>query len=139
MIFMLRKVFPWTGCSLMETPSGIIMKINRQPLSSLPEDVLKKTMILEPISGRLIATGLPTTPASSKSPILRKKFITSNFSNFKGDRKFIRDDNATKVVLQTPQFHRWYLCLASWNVGGVHTTGVLAKNETERQLLIKRN
>ena len=98
--FYVEESFPLDWMYPYETPSGIIMKINRHPvLSLLRRRLTRKTMN----SGANIptgssATGSPTTPASRKSPTLPRKFICgNNYAGFKGDRKFVRDDDAQKA------------------------------------------
>jgi tetratricopeptide (TPR) repeat protein len=138
--FYVEESFPLDWMFPHETPSGIIMKINRQPLSSLPEDVFKKDHeFWSQYSGRLIGNWITyDTSVKQIADFAEKIYRHRNFSNFKGDRKFIRDDNAqksfSKLRSSIAGIYAWRLGMLS----GVPTPPEYSpKNETERQLLIK--
>ena len=116
------------------------MKINRQPLSSLPEDVFKKDHeFWSQYSGRLIGNWITyDTSVKQIADFAEKIYRHRDFSDFKGDRKFIRDDNAqksfSKLRSSIAGIYAWRLGMLS----GVPTPPEYSpKNETERQLLIK--
>ena len=61
--FFVEESFPLDWMYPYETPSGIIMKINRDPLMTLTPDIFKRTTNSGPIfRARSSATGSPTTP-----------------------------------------------------------------------------
>jgi len=82
-----------------ETPSGIIMKINRNPLPSLPDAVFKKDHeFWSKYSDRLIGNWITyDTTIKEIADFAEKTYLENNFSGFKGDRKFVRDDDAQKA------------------------------------------
>jgi thioredoxin-like negative regulator of GroEL len=80
------------------TPFGIIMKINRHPLPELTEDIVKRDHeFWSQYSDRLIGNWI-TYDTSLKDICgwIEKVYLRRDFSGFKGDRKFIRDDQGQK-------------------------------------------
>ena len=138
--FFVEESFPLDWMFPYETPSGVIMKINRQPLSSLPEDVFKKDHeFWSQYSERLIGNWITyDTSIREIADFAEKVYLHRDFSGFKGDRKFIRDDMAQK------SFSKLRSSIAGiyvWRLGMLNGTPTppqyLPKNENERQLLIK--
>jgi thioredoxin-like negative regulator of GroEL len=81
------------------TPYGIIMKINRQPLPELTEDIVNHDHeFWTKYSDRLIGNWITyDTPIKDIVAWVEKVYLRRDFSGFKGDRKFIRDDQAQKA------------------------------------------
>ena len=82
-----------------ETPSGIIMKINRNPLPELTDDVFKKdhefwSRYSERLCGNWITYD---TTVQQIADFAEKVYLGNNYDGFKGDRKFIRDDDGQKA------------------------------------------
>jgi tetratricopeptide (TPR) repeat protein len=81
------------------TPFGVIMKINRNPLPEITQDIIDKDHAFwSQYSSR--ATGNWITYDTSISNICafcKKTYLRHDYSGFTGDRKFIRDDDAQKA------------------------------------------
>jgi len=80
------------------TPFGIIMKINRQPLPELTEEVFARDHeFWTRYSERLIGNWITyDTPVKDIVKFVEKVYLRHDFSGFKGDPKFVRDDQAQK-------------------------------------------
>jgi tetratricopeptide (TPR) repeat protein len=81
------------------TPYGIIMKINRQPLPELSEEIVKRDhQFWANFSERLIGNWITyDTSVTEIGAFVEKVYLRHDFSGFKGDRKFVRDDQAQKA------------------------------------------
>jgi tetratricopeptide (TPR) repeat protein len=81
------------------TPFGIIMKINRQPLAELSEDIVKTDHeFWKQFSTRLTGDIIDyDTPIKDIAAFIEKVYLHRDFSGFKGDRKFVRDDQGQKA------------------------------------------
>ena len=82
-----------------ETPAGIIMKINRQPLPELTEDIFKKDHeFWSKYSERLIGNWITyDTTVQQIADFATKLYVGNNYAGFTGDRRFIRDDGGQKA------------------------------------------
>ena len=82
-----------------ETPFGVIMKINRQPLAELSADMVAKDHKFWSLySDRLIGNWITyDTPVTNICAFAEKLYLRHDFRDFKGDPKFIRDDDAQKA------------------------------------------
>ena len=96
--FFLEESFPLKWMYPHLTPFGIIMKINRQPLPGLTEDILNKDHeFWTQYSERLIGNWVTyDTSIKEIAAFVEKVYLRRDFSGFKGDRKFVRDDQAQK-------------------------------------------
>jgi thioredoxin-like negative regulator of GroEL len=96
--FFVEESFPLDWMYPHLTPYGIIMKINRQPLQELTEDIVKRDhQFWTQYSERLIGNWITyDTPVKDIAAWVEKVYLRRNFSGFKGDRRFIRDDQAQK-------------------------------------------
>ena len=96
--FYVEESFPLDWMYPHLTPFGIIMKINRQPLPSLSEDVVRRDHeFWTQYSERLIGNWITyDTPVKEIAAWVEKVYLHRDFSGFKGDRRFIRDDQAQK-------------------------------------------
>jgi len=97
--FYVEESFPLDWMYPYETPSGIIMKINRNPLPSIPDEVFKKdhefwTKYSERLCGNWITYD---TTVQQIADFAEKIYLRNNYEGFTGDRKFIRDDDAQKA------------------------------------------
>jgi len=138
--FYVEESFPLDWMFPYETPSGVIMKINRQPLPSLPEDVFKKDHeFWSQYSERLIGNWITyDTSVKEITDFAEKVYLHRDFNGFKGSRKFIRDDNAQKAFSKLRSsiggIYAWRLGVLS---GTPTPPQYLPKNESERQRLVK--
>ena len=97
--FFIEESFPLPWMYPYETPFGIIMKINRNPLPELPDEVLRRDHAFwSKYSERLIGDWI-TYDTSVKEVVdfIEKVYLRHDYSGFKGDLKFARDDQAQKA------------------------------------------
>ena len=97
--FFVEESFPLDWMYPYETPFGIIMKINRNPLSSLTEDIYKRdhefwTKYSERLCGNFITYD---TSVKQIGDFAEKVYLHNNYEGFIGDRKFVRDDDGQKA------------------------------------------
>jgi tetratricopeptide (TPR) repeat protein len=97
--FYVEESFPLEWMYRHLTPFGIIMKINREPLKELSEEVIQKDHeFWTQYSERLIGNWVTyDTPVQEIADFVEKVYLRRDFTGFKGDRKFIRDDQAQKA------------------------------------------
>src|SRR5471030_1169667 len=97
--FYVEESFPLDWMYPYETPSGIIMKINRNPLPELTDDVLKKDHeFWSKYSERLCGNWITyDTSVQQIADFAEKVYIGNNYEGYKGDRRFIRDDDGQKA------------------------------------------
>jgi tetratricopeptide (TPR) repeat protein len=96
--FFIEESFPLQWMYPYETPFGIIMKINRKPLPELPDEVFKRDHAFwSKYSDRLIGNWITyDTSVSNIVGFIEKVYLRHDYSGFKGDLKFVRDDQAQK-------------------------------------------
>jgi len=97
--FFVEESFPLDWMYPYLSPYGIIMKINRRPLSELTDDMLKADHeFWKQFSGRLIGDWITyDTPISEICAFAEKTFDHRDYKGFKGDPKFIRDSDGQKA------------------------------------------
>jgi tetratricopeptide (TPR) repeat protein len=97
--FFIEESFPLPWMYPYETPFGIIMKINRNPLPELPDEVFKRDHAFwSKFSDRLIGNWIAyDTSVKEIVDFIEKVYLRHNYSGFKGDLKFVRDDQAQKA------------------------------------------
>jgi tetratricopeptide (TPR) repeat protein len=138
--FFVEESFPLDWMYPHETPFGVIMKINRKPLPVLPDDVFQKDHeFWSKYSQRLIGNWITyDTSVKEIADFADKVYLQNNFAGFKGDRKFIRDDDAQKAF---SKLRSSIAGIYAWRLGALAGTPTppeyLPKTEHERQELIK--
>lgn len=97
--FFIEESFPLDWMYPYLTPYGIIMKLNRNPIETLDEDTLRRDHeFWTQYSERLIGNWITDeTPVKEICEFVNKVYIQRDLRGFKGDPKFIRDDNAQKA------------------------------------------
>jgi hypothetical protein len=97
--FFVEESFPLDWMYPYETPFGIIMKINRQPLEQFTDDIIKRDHdFWSKYSERLIGNWITyDTSVKEICDFIQKVYLRKNFEGFKGDQKFVRDDQAQKA------------------------------------------
>jgi tetratricopeptide (TPR) repeat protein len=97
--FFVEESFPLKWMYPYLTPFGIIMKVNRQPLPALTEDILRKDHAFwSKYSDRLIGNWINyDTPVKEIAAFAERVYLHRDFTGFKGDRKFVRDDQGQKA------------------------------------------
>jgi thioredoxin-like negative regulator of GroEL len=96
--FFVEESFPLDWMYPYLTPFGIIMKVNRQPLPSLTEDIFNRDhQFWKQYSKRLTGDIVDyDTPVKTITDWIEKTYLRYDFNGFTGDRKFIHDDDAQK-------------------------------------------
>jgi tetratricopeptide (TPR) repeat protein len=97
--FYVEESFPLDWMYPYETPAGIIMKINRNPVPEYTADIFKKDHeFWSKYSERLIGNWMTyDTSVKEIADFAQKVYLGNNYAGFTGDRKFIRDDDAQKA------------------------------------------
>jgi len=97
--FYVEESFPLDWMYPHLTPFGVIMKINRHPLTDLTEDILSRDHeFWKQFSKRLTGDFIDyDTPVKQITDWIEKTYLRRNFDGFTGDRKFIRDNDAQKA------------------------------------------
>ena len=97
--FFVEESFPLDWMYPHLSPFGIIMKINRQPLPELTEDMLKADHeFWSQFSRRLIGNWITyDTTVAEICAFAEKTYLRRNYKDFKGDPKFIRDNDGQKA------------------------------------------
>lgn len=128
--FFIEESFPLDWMYPFLEPYGIIMKINRNPLPELSEQILERDHhFWSHYSERFIGNWITyDTPLSNIVAFVEKVYLRKDFSEFKGDRKFIRDDQAQKAFSKLRSA-----------IAGVYTWRIFyaAKSVAEQQRLIR--
>ena len=96
--FFVEESFPLDWMYPYLTPFGVIMKINRQPLPSLTEDILNRDhQFWKQFSKRLTGDIIDyDTPVKQITDWIEKTYLRHDLNGFTGDRKFLHDDDAQK-------------------------------------------
>jgi tetratricopeptide (TPR) repeat protein len=97
--FYVEESFPLDWMYPYLTPFGIIMKINRNTLPELTDEIVKKDHdFWSQYSSRLIGNWITyDTTVKEITDFVAKTYLRRDFTGFKGDRKFVRDDQAQKA------------------------------------------
>ncbi len=97
--FFIEESFPLEWMYPHLTPFGIIMKINRQQLPELTEDIVKKDHeFWSDYSERLIGNWITyDTPISNITQFAERVYVNKNYNGFKGDPTFVRDEDGQKA------------------------------------------
>ncbi len=107
--FFVEESFPLDWMYPHLTPFGIIMKINRQPVPELTEDIVRRDheFWTRFARERLIGDWLTyDTKVSEIAAFVERVYLRKNFKGFTGDRKFVRDDQAQKAFSNLRKFYR---------------------------------
>ena len=97
--FYLEESMPLDWMYPYLTPYGIIMKINRQPLPNLSEDILERDHQFWKQYSRRLTGDIVDYDTSIKQVCdwVEKIHLKHDFNGFTGDRKFIHDEDAQKA------------------------------------------
>jgi thioredoxin-like negative regulator of GroEL len=134
--FYVEESFPLDWMYPHLTPFGIIMKINRQPLPSLTEDILNRDHeFWKQFSKRLTGDIIDyDTPLKDIVAWVEKTYLQRNFEGFTGDRKFVHDDDAQK------SFSKLRSAIAgvyAWRLNPMCPAEYRPKSNAEYQRLLK--
>jgi len=97
--FFVEESFPLEWMYPYLTPFGIIMKINRNPLPELSQDIVDRDHeFWKQFSKRLTGDIVDyDTPVKTIADWVEKTYLRRDFSGFTGDRRFVRDDQGQKA------------------------------------------
>ncbi len=97
--FFIEESFPLQWMYPYLSPFGIIMKINREPLPELSEDILKKDHeFWSKYSDRAIGNWITyDTSIADICKFVEKIYLRRDYDGFKGDPKFVRDSDGQKA------------------------------------------
>jgi tetratricopeptide (TPR) repeat protein len=134
--FFVEESFPLDWMYPYLTPFGIIMKINRQPLSEITEDIVKRDHeFWSRYSERFIGNWITyDTPVKDIAEFAEKTYLRHDFSGFKGDRKFVRDDQAQKAF---SKLRSSIAGVYAWRLGPQCPAEYRPKTNAEYQRILK--
>ncbi len=97
--FFVEESFPLDWMYPYQTPYGIIMKINRQPVPEITDEMVSKdhefwSKYSERLTGNWITYD---TPVKDICEFAERVYLRRDFKGFKGAPQFVRDDNAQKA------------------------------------------
>jgi tetratricopeptide (TPR) repeat protein len=97
--FFVEESFPLPWMYPYESPFGVIMKINRNPLSELTQDDFDRDhKFWSDYSERLCGNWINyDTSIQEITNFVQRTYIQNNYAGFIGDRKFVRDEDAQKA------------------------------------------
>jgi hypothetical protein len=97
--FFVEESFPLDWMYPYETPFGVIMKINRNPVGELSDDVFRLDHeFWSKYSARLCGNWITyDTSVQQIADFVDRTYIHNNYQGFIGDRRFIRDEDAQKA------------------------------------------
>jgi tetratricopeptide (TPR) repeat protein len=97
--FFVEESFPLDWMYPHLTPFGIIMKLNREPLPELTQEIVDKDHLFwSDYSERLIGNWIThDTPISNITQFAERVYVNKNYQGFKGDPAFVRDDDGQKA------------------------------------------
>jgi tetratricopeptide (TPR) repeat protein len=132
--FYVEESFPLDWMYPYETPSGVIMKINRNPVSSYTSDIFKKDHeFWSKYSDRLVGNWITyDTSVKEIADFAQKVYLGNNYAGFKGDRKFVRDDDAQKAF---SKLRSSIAGMYAWRLGRDCPPEYAPKNNAELQAL----
>lgn len=127
--FYLEESFPLDWMYPHLEPHGLILKINRQPLAELSDDVLKHDReywmrYIQPMIGEWLTCD---TPVGEIAAFVDKRHVKHDLGGFKGDPRFVQNGR--------PQ--RLFSKLRS-SIGGLYSWRVAnAENPVEKERMLK--
>ena len=97
--FYVEESFPLDWMFPHLTPSGIIMKINRQPVPEYTEEIIRKDHeFWAKYSERLIGNWITyETTTKEICDFAERLYLRRDYKGYTGSKEFVRDDNAQKA------------------------------------------
>jgi thioredoxin-like negative regulator of GroEL len=138
--FYVEESFPLDWMYPHLTPYGVIMKINRNPLPELTDEICQRDHeFWSKYSERFIGNWLTyDTPVKEIAAFVEKVYLQHDYSGFKGDLRFIRDEEAQKAFSKLRSsiggVYAWRLGMSS---SSPTPPQYLPKTEVERQRMLR--
>jgi len=115
------------------TPHGLLMKVNRQPLTEMPEEEIQndENFWSKEMAGKIGGWLTQETPLSDVCTFDEKVFARNDRSDFKGDSKFIASD-------YTKAYSKWRASIAgiyAWRLSPQCPPEHRPKNDAQRKQL----
>ena len=135
--FFVEESFPLEWMYPHLTPFGVIMKINRKPLSSFTEDIYERDHeFWSQFSERLIGNWITyDTPVSNIVSFIEKVYLRHNWGGLTdGQKKFARDDNGQKAF---SKLRSSIGGVYAWRLGPSCPPEFAPKNDAEKRRLYK--
>jgi tetratricopeptide (TPR) repeat protein len=97
--FFVEESFPLDWMYPYETPFGVIMKVNRNPVTELSQDAMNLDhKFWTDFSARLCGSWITyDTSVADIAKFVDQTYIHNNYRGYTGSRAFIRDDDAQKA------------------------------------------
>jgi tetratricopeptide (TPR) repeat protein len=139
--FFVEESFPLDWMYPHLTPFGVIMKINRQPLPELSDEICRRDHdFWSRYSERFIGNWITyDTKVKDIADFAEKVYLRHDFSGFKGDRKFVRDDQGQKAFSKLRSsiagIYAWRLGMSGSPTPTEYNS--MLKSEAERQRMIR--
>jgi len=97
--FFVEESFPLDWMYPYETPFGVIMKINHNPVIELTQDVMDRDhKFWSDYSSRLCGNWITyDTTVQQIADFVDRTYIRNNYTGFTGDRRFVRDEDGQKA------------------------------------------
>jgi beta-lactamase regulating signal transducer with metallopeptidase domain len=135
--FYVEESFPLDWMYPHLEPNGLIMRINRDPLAELPDDIVQKDQDYwqTRVNAWLGNWLTPDTSVETVADFATKVYGRKNLEGFTGDPGFIQDNYAPKM------YSKWRSSIAgvySWRLGGGPTDlppEYAPKSDAEKQKL----
>jgi len=134
--FYIEESFPLDWMFPYLTPYGIIMKINRNPVPEITQDMIDKDHAFwTQYSERLIGNWITyDTSIKEICDFAERVYLRHDFTGFKGDRRFIRDDFAQKAFSKLRSAIGW---IYGWRLSYECPDTYRPKTPAEQQRLMK--
>ena len=133
--FYVEESFPLEWMYPHLTPFGIIMKINRQQLPELSQEVCDMDhQFWSDYSTRLIGNWITyDTPIKEITEFAERVYVNKDFKGFKGDPRFVRDDDGQKAF---SKLRSSIAGVYAWRVGRLIEQGALQFEQAPPQNLL---
>ncbi len=120
------------------TPFGIIMKVNHETITGFSEEMLKKDHdFWSQYSDRLIGNWITyDTSVKDIAAFVEKVYLRRDFRGFRGDRKFIHDDDAQKSF---SKLRSAIAAMYAWRLGPDCPDELRPKSDAEYQRLLRES
>jgi hypothetical protein len=97
--FYVEESFPLDWMYPYLEPHGLIMKINRQPLTGMSDEIVQRdrdywTKYIAPMIGDWLNTD---TSVETVAGFAEKVYVKKDFNGFQGDRRFIQSSDSQKM------------------------------------------